>query len=150
MASPLTFIVPIIPGTTPQTIGAMLEQYMPILDQALTQIGTVHYARVLLLDAAQPNLQPGPTLSQSYRVAVVTEYDGSFDAYISDFAAVTGAFWDALFALVPGGSAIVPVAKNIPGFQAFVTTNDASQHPPNNTLYQAYPDLTVQQILADA
>lgn len=150
MANPLTFIIPVTPGTDPKVIGATLAKHMPTLEKALTDIGTVHYARVLLFDAASPNLQPGATPSNSYRVAVITEYDGDFNAYISDFAKVTGEFWDALFAFTPGGNAIIPVADNVAGFQAFVKQNDASQHAPNIRLYQAYKNLTVQQILANA
>lgn len=146
MASPLTFIIPITPGTTLQTIGALLLKYKDLLDEWLNKIGTVHYARFMILDAATPNLQPGAT-SSSYRVAVITEYDGDFNKYISDFAGVTGEFWNELFALVPGGNAIIPVQSNVAGFQAFVTLNDASQHDPNKGLYARYP-YTAQAILA--
>ena len=48
---------------------------------------------------------------------------------------------------VVGGAAVVPVADNVAAFEAFVTLNDASQHAPNTSLYQAYT-YTVQQILA--
>lgn len=152
MANPLTFIIPVTPGTDPLVVFATLAKYKPILDKALTEIGIVHYARVQVFDAGAGNLQPGmnPPASGSYRMAVITEYDGDFNAYISDFAKVTGEFWDALFAFTPGGSAIVPVANNVAAFQDFVRKNDASQYPPNNGLYQAYPNLTVQQILANA
>lgn len=147
MASPLTLLMPVIPGTSPEVIAATLAKYQPVLDQALTSIGTVHYARTLLLDAANANLQPGLESGAKYVIAVITEYDGSFDAYIQDFVAQVGTVFDALLQFVVGGPALIPVANNVAAFEAFITTNDASQHQPNTGLYQAYT-ATVQQILA--
>lgn len=149
MASPLTLIMPIIPGTDLQTVAATLAQYQPQLDAALTSIGTVHYARVLVLDRTVANLQPSGNPEDSYVFAVITEYDGSFDKYISDFVSQVGAVFDALLQFVVGGAALIPVADNEQDFLAYITTNDASQHAPNTGLYQAYP-FTVQKILADA
>lgn len=147
MASPLTLMMPVIPGTSPEVIAATLAKYQPVLDQALTSIGTVHYARTLLLDAANANLQPGLESGAKYVIAVITEYDGSFDAYIQDFVSQVGTVFDALLQFVVGGPALIPVANNVAAFEAFITANDASQHQPNTGLYQAYT-ATVQQILA--
>lgn len=148
MASPLTLLMPVIPGTSLQTIGATLAKYQPQLDAALASIGTVHYARTLLLDASTPNLQPGAEANAKYVIAVITEYDGNFNAYIQDFVSQVGTVFDALLQFVVGGAAVIPVANHVAAFEAFVTANDASQHEPNNSLYQAYPNTTVQQILA--
>ena len=148
MASPLTLIMPVIPGTTPQALATALAQYSPQLDAALKGIGTVHYARTLLLDASTPNLQPGATPSNSYRLAVITEFDGSFEAYIGDFVAQVGPIFDALLQFVVGGAAVTPVANNVAAFGAFIALNDASQHPPNPGLFQAYT-ATVQEIIAN-
>jgi hypothetical protein len=147
MASPLTLILPVIPGTSPQTIAVTLAKYQPQLDAALTSIGTVHYARVLLLDGSTANLQPGAS-SNDYKIAVITEYDGSFSAYIQDFVSQVGTVFDALLQFVVGGAALIPVANNVAAFEAFITQNDASEHVPNNTLFQAYT-ATVQEILAN-
>lgn len=146
MASPLTLLMPVLPGTTPQQIAAGMAQYGPQLDAALNSIGTVHYARTLILDPAAPNLQPSAT-STSFVLGIVTEYDGSFEAYIQDFVAVVGPVFDALLKFVVGGAAVTPVAEHAAAFQAFITKNDASQHPPNGGLFQAYT-ATVQTILA--
>ena len=75
------------------------------------------------------------------------EYDGSFDDYIGDFVNVVGTVFDALLQFIVGGAAVTPVASNVAAFSAFVTANDASQHAPNNGLFQAYP-YTVQDIKA--
>jgi len=146
MASPLTLLMPVLPGKI-QQLAQTLGQYQAQLDAALTSIGTVHYARTLLLDASTPNLQPTMNPNDSYVLGIITEYDGSFDAYIGDFVSAVGPIFDAALPFVVGGAAVVPVADNVAAFQAFVTLNDASQHAPNTSLYQAYT-YTVQQILA--
>jgi len=139
--------MPVIPGTSLTTIAETLQKYQQQLDAALTSIGTVHYARTLLLDASTANLQPGGKTGDSYVIAIITEYDGDFSAYIQDFVSQVGAVFDALLKFVVGGSALIPVANNVQAFDAFITLNDASQHQPNTGLYQAYT-ATVQQILA--
>ncbi|HEY6324838.1 MAG TPA: hypothetical protein VJA16_25100 [Thermoanaerobaculia bacterium] len=146
MASPLTLLMPVLPGITPQAIAAGMAQYGPQLDAALNSIGTVHYARTLILDPQAPNLQPSAT-STSFVLGIVTEFDGSFDKYIQDFVTVVGPVFDALLQFVVGGAAVTPVAQNVPAFEAFIKENDASQHPPNGGLFQAYT-ATVQTIIA--
>lgn len=148
MANPLTLSMPVIPGTNPETIAATLAQYQPQLHAALTSIGTVHYARTLYLDLSQPNLQPTSASSQGpFVISVMTEYDGSFEAYISDFVAQVGDVFNALLQFVVGGQALIPVQDHVAAFTAFIDRNDASQHFPNTSLYSAYPQ-TVQDILA--
>ena len=148
MASPLTLLMPVLPGKI-QQLAQTLGQYQAQLDAALQSIGTVHYARTLLLDASVANLQPGasPNPSDSFVLAIITEYDGSFADYIGDFVAQVGTVFDAALPFVVGGAAVVPVANNVAAFQAFVTANDASQHAPNTSMFSAYT-YTVQQILA--
>ena len=136
MASPLTLMLPVIPGTDLTTLSETLGKSNADLDAALTSIGTVHYARILLLDASTPNLQPGGKSTDSYVIAVITEFDGSFSAYIGDFVAKVGR------------QALIPVANNVAAFGDFIALNDASQHAPNVNLFQAYT-ATVQEILAN-
>ena len=147
MASPLTLLMPIIPGTSVMELATTLQKYQTEINTALTSIGTVHFARFLLLDRSTANLQPGGTASDQLVLAVITEYDGSFQAYIGDFVAQIGQVFDALLQFVVGGQALTPVANNVAAFSAFVAANDASQHQPNEGLYSAYPQ-TVQQVLA--
>lgn len=147
MANPLTLIMPVIPGTSASTIVAALQANQANINAALTSIGTVHFARFLVLDTSTPNLQPGANSQDSLALAIVTEYDGDFDIYIQDFVAQIGDVFNALLPFVIGGSALVPVASNASAFTAFIQQNDAPQHVPNTTLYIAY-SYTVQQILA--
>lgn len=160
MANPLTLLMPVIPGTNPAVIAGALAQYQSQINEALTSIGTVHYARFLLLDRSTSNLQPGGSSDQLV-LGVITEYDGSFDDYIGDFVKQIGNVFNALLQFVVGGADVTPVQDKTPAFLAFVTANDASQHFPNNGatapdtpppagsngLYQAYP-YSVQDILA--
>jgi hypothetical protein len=150
MTSPLTLMMPVLPGTSLISIAATLAESQKQIDAALESIGTVHFARFLLLDSSQPNLQPNmkdAAPSNTLIIGVVTEYDGDFNAYIQDFVSQLGNVFDALLGFVVGGAALTPVANNVAAFEAFITVNDASQHVPNNSLYAAYPQ-TVQQILA--
>jgi hypothetical protein len=148
MASPLTLIMPVTPGTNPATVAQTMAQYQSQLDAALKSIGTVHFARTLYLDASAANLQPGSESSTGpFMICIITEYDGSFEAYIGDFVSQVGTVFDALLQYVVGGPALIPVANNVDAFMTFVTQNDASQHAPNEGMFAAYPQ-TVQQILA--
>lgn len=151
MTSPLTLMMPCLPNTKLVNIIETLAANQPAIDAALTDIGTVHFARFSLFDRSKPNLQPDLSninaTSDTLVIGVITDYDGSFNAYISDFSAQLGDVFNALLAFVVGGASVTPVQNNIDAFQAFIATNDASQHQPNTTLYAAYPQ-TVQIILA--
>ncbi|PHV36055.1 hypothetical protein [Janthinobacterium sp. BJB304] len=150
MANPLCLMMPVLPGTNPISIAAALQEYQAKINAALTDIGTVHFARFTLLDRSQANLLPNINsagASNTLVIGVITEYDGSFNGYIEDFVAQLGEVFDALLQFVVGGKALMPVANHVAAFEAFITANDAAQHVPNNGLYSAYPQ-TVQQILA--
>ncbi|MCD4484596.1 hypothetical protein LQR31_08950 [Chromobacterium vaccinii] len=147
MANPLTLLMPVAPHADLIALAATVKENQPKLHAALTAIGTVHYARTMLLDRAVTNLQPGISPSKAYVLAVITEYDGSFDKYIQDFVKEVGPIFDALLRFVDGAEKLIPVANNTSAFTAFIAKNDASQHDLNQGLYQAY-DATVQTILA--
>lgn len=147
MASPLTLLMPVTPGTDPKTIAATLAQNQPQIDQALNAVGTVHYARFVLLDRSSPSLQPGAGTGP-FVLGVITEYDGNFNAYIRDFVAQVGPVFDALLQFTEGGKAVTPVKDHVAEFTAYIAKYDLSQTPANaGRLYQAYP-YTVQQVLA--
>lgn len=154
MANPLSLFMPLLPTANLAELEATLAAAQQQIDNGLKAVGTVHYARFLLLDRSQGNLQPAQGSSGPFVLAVITEYDGSFNAYIQDFVAQMAPIFNALLAFVEGGAAVTPVQDNINAFTLFIQQNDASQHAPNNGggqpgdgLYSAYPQ-TVQQILA--
>ena len=147
MANPLTLVFDLKDGTDIKQLGGILVSLKPTIEAAMTSIGTVHYARFVVLDASTQNLQPGPR--GPYKLAVITTYDGDFDAYIQDFVNNIGDIFDALLAFTPDGGSLVPVKDNVAAFTEYVSKNDASRNPPNDafTEYSAYP-CTVQQVLA--
>ena len=147
MASPLTLLMPVVPGTDPKTIAQNLAKNQPAIDAALNSVGTVHYARFVLLDTSSPSLQPGSGTGP-FVLGVITEYDGSFDDYIQDFVDKVGDVFDALLQNTVGGKQVTPVKDHISEFLAYVKKYDLSQQPGATGLYEAYPQVTVQQILA--
>lgn len=147
MANPLTLILPLKEGVDLQALGGLIAASEAKIEEALKAIGTVHYARFVVLDASTPNLQPGPT--GPYKLAVITTYDSDFDTYIQDFVNHIGPIFDAVMSMTSDAASIVPVSQNVAAFTEYVAKNDASRNPPNRdfTLYSAYP-CTVQQVLA--
>jgi hypothetical protein len=152
MASPLSLMMPVLPGTKLSSLLSTLSTAQPSIDKALEDIGTVHYARFLLFDRSSANLLPDLAnvdhSSDTLVISVITNYDGDFDKYIHDFVSQLGMIFDLLLAHVIGGKSLIPVANNIQAFLAFILENDASQQLPNKgSGYQAYSN-TVQEILA--
>ncbi len=151
MANPLTLLMPLAENVNIAEIAATLHASQPQIDQALTTVGTVHFARFVLLDRSAPNLQPNSTAPGAgpFVLGVMTEYDGDFTVYIQDFVNQLGPIFDALLKFTADGADLVPVSQHVQAFTAYIAANDASQHAPNQTLYSAYA-ATVQQVLANA
>jgi hypothetical protein len=151
MANPLTWIMPVIPGKTPEEIFLKLAWYWPRVNEALKEIGTVHYARMVLLDLSQPGLRPNliPKPGDRYALALITDFDGDMAAYVSDFVVKIGDFFDAMLEFVVGGAEVIPVAQHVEAFADLIGAGNLSQHGPNNLLplFEAYP-YTVRQIAA--
>ncbi|RSZ59711.1 hypothetical protein HF313_13255 [Massilia atriviolacea] len=150
MTSPLTLLTPVLPGTSAATVVARLTILLPAIEAAIQAIGTVHYARLILLDRSQADLQPDLASllpSDNLVIAIITSFDGDFSAYIHDFTVQLSAEFDAILSLVVGGAAITPVVDHVAEFEAFIAKHNASQHLPNTYFYAAYPH-TVQHILA--
>jgi hypothetical protein len=148
MANPLTLILPIEDGQLPALMKALAGQQQNI-GQALIDLGIVHYARSVIVDASARNLQPSPPFTGGpYSIAIVTEYDGDFNSYIQEFVDKIGDAFNIVLKYVVGGSAVLPVQQNLAAFQAFLAANDMSQQKnvPNGQLFSAYPQ-TVQKIL---
>lgn len=148
MTSPLTLVMPLEENVDLTKLAQALAEAADTIDKALTSIGTVHFARFVLFDASTANLQPGSDRGP-FKLAVITEYDGSFDSYIQDFVNQIGGVFDELLSFTADGQALVPVSQNVAAFTAYVAENDLSQHMPPGIqpLYCAY-DASVQTILA--
>jgi len=147
LANPLTLLLPVTPDTDPNEIVKTLSAYGLKLYIALNSVGTVHYARALMLDRSAPNLQPtiegGKVVSKGpFVIAVITEYDHDFDRYIHDFVVKVGEVFDALLQFTPGGKEVTPVADHEEEFGQLLAANNLP-----SVLFQAYT-ATVQEVRA--
>ena len=118
----------------------------PIDPTSLDAVGTVHFARIFVME------ENNPAGISSNTLAVITSYDGDFGIYIQAFVnqPSVAAFFDKVLAVVdvPGAEDLIPVRKNAAGFAAFVEKYDVT-NPAKvwGQWYSAYPTLTVQNIL---
>jgi hypothetical protein len=133
---PLTLVMSIRSAEDRATLEATLQQLQsqppernPII-QALDAIGTVHFARFVFLDET--------------RLAVITTYDGDFDAYVNEFVDHIGQVFDALLQHIADAPPL-PVQQHREEFLAYLRAHDLGCIPP---FYSAYPDRTVLDIRA--
>ena len=124
--SPLNLLLNIVPGKN-KTVYDYLDQNSAAIDAELTQVGTVHFARFLMIPGTQYLL-------------VITSYDGDFNAYIQAFTNLLGDVFNLLLSCVDPAPPL-PVQQNVAAFQAFVQANNIQ-----TGLYSAYPNCTVVQI----
>jgi len=96
---------------------------------ALNALRIVHFARFVFLD--------------DQHLAIITTFDGSFDAYIDAFVNTIGDVFNALMTHVKDAPPL-PVQANREAFLAYVKAHDKGAVAP---FYSAYPDLTVGEIL---
>jgi hypothetical protein len=99
------------------------------INVALNKIGTVHFARFVFLSQEQ--------------LGVITTFDGDFDEYLTSFVNDIGAVFDKLLAHVKDAPPL-PVQQHPEAFSKFVKANN---RPCEGTLYSAYPEWSVQDLL---
>ncbi|MBK0328417.1 hypothetical protein I5535_14095 [Rhodobacteraceae bacterium F11138] len=80
----------------------------------LDNVGTVHFARFLLID--------------DY-ICMISVYDGDFSNYIRDFITTIGSVFDAVMSLVEGGDDMIPTERNVEKFIDWVQAHDLFQAP---------------------
>jgi hypothetical protein len=80
----------------------------------LDNVGTVHFARFLLLD--------------DY-ICMISVYDGDFSNYIRDFIATIGSVFDAVMSQVEGGEKLTPTTHHVEDFIEWVHEHDLFQAP---------------------
>jgi hypothetical protein len=97
---------------------------------ALDKIATVHFARFVFIDET--------------RLAVITTYDGDFDAYINEFVDNVGDVFNDLLQHMDDAPPL-PVQQHRQEFLDYVLRNDLRCLPP---FYSAYPERTVLDILS--
>lgn len=98
---------------------------------AFDSVGTVHFARFLFLN-------------NETKFAIITAFDGTFEAYSRDFVDRLGPVFDALLPHVEGGdSNLIPVKEHFDAFHRIIVDSNFS---PPSIWYSAYPSLSVQNV----
>jgi hypothetical protein len=129
--SPFFLIFPIKSPANMQTLAVTLPSLLPKLFDAADAIGTLHFARFVVL---------GETT-----LAFVSEYDGDFRQYIMDFTKFLGPVFDTVFSHVVNPPP-TPVAKNAEALIEWVRAHNLDPL----AFYSAYPFLRVLDIKASA
>lgn len=127
----LNLYLPLKSPTQMLGLLAMLEEAKPQVNDALTSLHYVHFARFL----------PMPDGSALW---VITEYDGGLTDYVMDFVAVLGGAFNAILQFVQGAPPL-PVERHAREFVAFVRRQNVPA-----PAWSAYPSVTVIDILRTA
>lgn len=97
---------------------------------SLIGISTIHFVRWMLIDGGR-------------RLMLVSDYDGSWESYIDEFAEMIlsglDAIWETSLGYPPDG------ARDLPAFKRFLRNHQV----PSEVFYSAYPEQTVLNILSD-
>jgi hypothetical protein len=98
---------------------------------SLLGISTIHFVRWFVVDEGR-------------RLIMVSDYDGSWENYIDEFAEMIlsglDAIWETAFGYPPDG------ARDLPAFKRFLRLHQV----PSELFFSAYPNTTVQNIAAAA
>lgn len=127
--SPLNLLMKVAPGRK-AGIRENNAAVSAVIKAGADAIGTLHEARFVQID--------------DETVLLLTTYDGDFDTYIDDFTKHLSEVFNMLLPNVVDPPPL-PVEKNPREFAAWVRARDL---PVMSSYYSAYPDLTVQDILA--
>lgn len=115
-----------------RAVLAAVDSYSKRLAPAGSLIGisTIHFVRWLLIDDGR-------------RLMLVSDYDGSWESYIDEFAEMIlsglDAIWGTSYGRPPDG------ARDIPAFKRFLRSHQV----PSDIFFAAYPDETVLNIASD-
>jgi hypothetical protein len=97
---------------------------------SLIGISTIHFVRWMLIDRGR-------------RLLFISDYDGSWESYIDEFAEMIlsglDAIWETSYGMPPDG------ARDFPAFKRFLRSHQV----PSDIFFAAYPDTTVLNIVAD-
>jgi len=130
----LTLVTVIQPGATARVRAVMsaIGSYSTRLSPkgSLTGVSTIHFVRWVIVDGGK-------------RLVMVSDYDGSWENYIDEFAEMIlsglDAIWETAFGYPPDG------ARDLPAFKQFLRSHQV----PAEVFYSAYPEQTVLNILHD-
>jgi hypothetical protein len=133
--SALNLILPIAAGKA-QALKSLLQGTESLGEKnpihiALTSLRNVHFAHFAFIQ-------------NDTRLAVLTIYDGDFDAYITSFVHHVGDVFNEILKHIEGGTAIIPVQAKRDAFLEFIRRYDV---PSLGGLFSAYPNQRVFDIL---
>jgi hypothetical protein len=137
--SALTLVMPIKSPEAYQQLYQTLTHFQSLppdqnpLTVALNATHLVHFARFIFLE-------------NNTKLAVITSFDGSMEAYINAFIDHVGGVFDVLLAAMADAPPL-PVEKFRAEFLQYVNAHDL---PIVQPFYSAYPSLSVLQILDNA
>ena len=128
----LTLVTPIQPGGADRAraVMAAIDSYATRLANpgSLIGVSTIHFVKWTILDDGR-------------RLMMVSDYDGSWESYIDEFAEMIlsglDAIWSTAEGYPPDG------ARDVPAFKRFLRTHQV----PSEVFFSAYPDATVLNIV---
>ena len=129
----LTLVTPIQPGRADRVraVMAAIDSYASRLAPpgSLIGVSTIHFVKWTVLDDGR-------------RLMMVSDYDGSWESYIDEFAEMIlsglDAIWSTAEGYPPDG------ARDVPAFKRFLRSHQV----PSEVFFSAYPDATVLNIVS--
>jgi hypothetical protein len=130
----LTLVTVIDPSqvTRVRAVMAAIDSFAKRLSPpgSLIGISTIHFVRWMVIDGGQ-------------RLMLVSDYDGSWESYIDEFAEMIlsglDAIWETSLSYPPDGG------RDLPAFKRFLRNHQV----PSQVFFSAYPEETVLNILND-
>ena len=130
----LTLVTVVMPGQAGRVraVMAAIDSYAKRLSPpgSLIGISTIHFVKWLVIDSGR-------------RLLMVSDYDGSWENYIDEFAEMIlsglDAIWETSYGYPPDG------ARDLPAFKRFLRSHQV----PAEIFFSAYPEETVLNIVND-
>jgi hypothetical protein len=130
----LTLVTVVMPGQADRVraVMAAIDSYSKRLSPpgSLIGISTIHFVKWLVIDNGR-------------RLMMVSDYDGSWESYIDEFAEMIlsglDAIWETSYGYPPDG------ARDLPAFKRFLRSHQV----PAEIFFSAYPEETVLNIVND-
>ena len=130
----LTLVTIVMPGQVDRVraVMAAIDSYSKRLSPpgSLMGISTIHFVKWLVIDNGR-------------RLMMVSDYDGSWESYIDEFAEMIlsglDAIWETSYGYPPDG------ARDLPAFKRFLRSHQV----PAEIFFSAYPEQTVLNIVND-
>ncbi|MEO8256512.1 MAG: hypothetical protein ABI868_04120 [Acidobacteriota bacterium] len=130
----LTLVTVVMPGQVDRVraVMAAIDSYAKRLSPpgSLIGISTIHFVKWLVIDNGR-------------RLMLISDYDGSWESYIDEFAEMIlsglDAIWETAYGYPPDG------ARDLPAFKRFLRSHQV----PAEIFFSAYPEETVLNAVND-